>query len=440
MSDKQRLRGVLQILLGAIAIAAAVAIFMYFRSTKKEPEQQEIAERVAIAHAVTAESNNHDVIVRANGTVKPARDVHLASQVSGRVSWISESLNAGKIVREGEDLFRIDTTDYRLAVQQAQAQVESAQSQLQIEEGRGRVAQREWELFAQVNEDEAPNTANRNTANQNPELAQREPQLRAAQVQVESARAQLDQARSNLRRTTVTAPFDAYVEARNIELGAYTSPQSPAAHLVGIEHFWVEVALKTSVLPWIDFAQLNGGGGSRATVSYDLGQSTIEREGVVLRLLQSLDAQGRMARVLVQIDDPLNLEEQGESAEGATDEARLPLLIGSFVTVTITGPTLPDVIAVPRQAQRGANEVWIVSDDERLSIRTINPVWSDSGTVFVPSGESISPGDRLIVTSLASAVEGLKLDIREAESADSDEQGVQPAAAGPEDAADVGGQ
>lgn len=427
-------------ILGVIAIAAAIAIFMFFRSTKKEPEQQEISERVAIAHVVTAERTNHDVVVRANGTVKPARDVQIASQVSGRVSWISDSLNAGKIVREGEELFRVDTTDYRLAVQQAQAQLDSARAQLQIEEGRGRVAQREWELFAQTDQGDTPSTTT-----QNPALAQREPQLRSAQVQVESAAAQLDQARSNLRRTTVTAPFDAYVEMRNIELGAFTSPQSPAAHLVGVEHFWVEVALKTSVLPWINFAQLGGSGGSPAQVSYDLGQSTVERDGVVLRLLQSLDTQGRMARVLVQIDDPLNLAEHDDATENAGEATQLPLLIGSYVSVTIEGPTLPDVIAIPRQAQRGGDEVWVVSDDDRLSVRTIRPVWSDSGTVFVPAGETIQAGDRLIITSLASAIEGLKLDVREADDDELDtidEQVDRPtsAAANSEDAAVVGGQ
>jgi RND family efflux transporter MFP subunit len=413
MSDNSRIRGIFQAVFALIAIGIAVGIFAYFRSTKTEPEKQEITERSVIADVVSVHRGSYPAMIRANGTVSAARDVRLAPQISGRVSWVSDSLNRGRIVREGEELFRIDPTDYRLAVQQAEAQLESARSQLDVEKGRARVAEQEWQLFADTSDDQdAPE-------NSNPSLAQREPQLRAAEVQVQSAEAQLNQARSNLRRTTVKAPFDAYVESRAIEEGAFASPQSPAAHLVGVEKFWVEVALKPELLTWMNFRDSTEDGGSRATVKYDLGRTTITRHGEVLRLLQSLGQQGRMARILVEIDDPLNLDDsESGSARADGDNADIPLLTGAFVDVVIDGPDLNDVIRVPRDAQRNADEVWVVGEDSRMDIRTVDPVWSDEQNIYVDAGSTLKDGDRLIVTSISSPVSGLKIDVREVRDAE----------------------
>lgn len=89
----------------------------------------------------------HEVSVRANGTVIAAEQVVLAPEINGRVVWTNDQLVPGGRFRRGETVFRIDPRDYRLAVDAQSAEVQRAQLEVQLEEGRQRVAEREWNLF-----------------------------------------------------------------------------------------------------------------------------------------------------------------------------------------------------------------------------------------------------------------------------------------------------
>ena len=64
------------------------------------------------------------------------------------------------------------------------------------------------------------------------------------------------------------------------------------------------------------------------------------REGTVIRFLSDLESNSRMARVVVEVKDPLALEDANAGLE--------KLFLGSFVKLEIELPTLQDAIRVPR--------------------------------------------------------------------------------------------
>jgi hypothetical protein len=161
--------------------------------------------------------------------------------------------------------------------------------------------------------------------------------------------------------------------------------------------------------------------GSPATVRYDIGGRSVERPGKVLRLLGDLDPVGRMARLLVGIDDPLGLK-AGTSAAvagakdagaGATDTGdagggfELPILIGAFVDVAIDAHSVEDVVEVPRLALRGDSTVYVYGKDDRLELRDVEIVWRRTDSVLIKSG--LEPGDEVIVSRVPNAVPGLSL-------------------------------
>ena len=83
-------------------------------------------------------------------------------------------------------------------------------------------------------------------------------------------------------------------------------------------------------------------------------------------LLGDLDPNGRLARLLISIDDPLNLK---------ANHDQLPLLLGSYVTVNIAGKTMENIMVIPRDAIRNldgraaSNQgIWIMDRDDRLQI------------------------------------------------------------------------
>ena len=53
----------------------------------------------------------------------------------------------GTFVSKGQTLFRIDARDYVLALQRAQAELQSAESALSLERGQQQIAKREWQIL-----------------------------------------------------------------------------------------------------------------------------------------------------------------------------------------------------------------------------------------------------------------------------------------------------
>lgn len=410
MNIRQALvRGLLPLLL----IAAAIGVASWLMSTKPQSKQRPVAEQGLLVEVQAVERGAYTVQVVAQGTVVPEQAIELSPEITGRVEWKNPELTAGGHVAAGEALVRVDRRDFELALAQRRAAVAQAEAELELEQGRKRVAEKEWALF------------HRKDAGV-PALAQREPQLRSVELALESARHALEQAKLTLARTELRAPFNAIVRQNMTEVGRLVGPAQPMAELVGSDLFLVEVSLALADLQWLRIpgvgqplltpaartALTTGTGAEKAlakqttlaTVRQQVGGSEILRTGFVTRLLGDLDPVGRMARLLVAIRDPLGL--QGDKA-GATE---LPLLLGAYVQVTLHGPELSDVVAVPRQALRQGERVYVASPDNRLEIRQVQVLRREQEHVLVRAG--FSAGERLIVSAIPSAVPGMALRVQ----------------------------
>ena len=115
-----------------------------------------------------------------------------------------------------------------------------------------------------------------------------------------------------------------------------------------------------------------------------------------------------MARILVAVKDPLGLQDSRETIR--------PLLIGEYVRVEIEGSPLSQVFRIPRLALRENDTIWVVGEDSTLNIRPVTTIWRDTQTVFLDQG--LHPGDKLIVSDLAAPVEGMKIKMQGAETAE----------------------
>lgn len=59
--------------------------------------------------------------VHSQGTAMPSTESQLIPEVSGRVTWMSDSLVSGGYFKEGEELAKIDDLDYRNSRDRAKA-------------------------------------------------------------------------------------------------------------------------------------------------------------------------------------------------------------------------------------------------------------------------------------------------------------------------------
>ncbi|MCA9621923.1 MAG: HlyD family efflux transporter periplasmic adaptor subunit [Myxococcales bacterium] len=401
------------LVIGALILVLGIGFAVFLVKTKPKPQKTEAKEITTLVDVVELRVDKHPVRMQLSGEVMPAQRVVMMPEVGGRVMWQSDDLVPGGMVQKGKPLVRLDARDYALAIQSQQAQLSSQELNLKMEQGRRTVAEREWDLFNREREQAGlpPLEAQEEGEDR---LALREPQMQSAKVAVDSAKSALARAQLQLSKTTLTAPFNAFVQTENVDVGQLVSPGYQLATLVGTDAFWVQVSIPVDKLSFLALPQ-GDQPGSKAKVWVEAGGKASAREGEVIRLLGDLDPVGRLARILVEVKDPFMLDQSGATTipapqgdEGAPT-ASPPLLLGSFVRVEVAGVELEDVVSIPRRALHENDQIFLVAPDETLVVRDVTVVWGDEDDVLVTGG--LKNGDRLVTTPVAAPIPGMKLKI-----------------------------
>jgi RND family efflux transporter MFP subunit len=228
-----------------------------------------------------------------------------------------------------------------------------------------------------------------------------EPQLKNARATLAAAEAAISKARLNLERTVLRAPFNCLVRSEQVDIGQYLTAGATVGQVFGTDRAEIVVPLPLEELAWLQVPRFEGTQqGSPARVSIEAAGRQYLWPGRVVRALGEVDERGRMARLVVAVQDPFYLKKP------APDE-RPPLSPGLFVDVRIEGRTLERVLAVPREAVHEGDVVWLADADDRLHIRRVTVARREREQVLVSSG--IGDGDRLVLTLLSGVAEGLRL-------------------------------
>ena len=130
-----------------------------------------------------------------------------------------------------------------------------------------------------------------------------------------------------------------------------------------------------------------------AQVKADFAGSEHIWEGRVVRTTGQVDKTSRMVTVVVEVANPFD-----------TSGGRPPLLSGVFAEVLIEGNILKNAVAVPRDAIREGNRVWVVNEG-RLHVRTLEIARADKDFAYITSG--LDDGVVIVVSSLDVVVNGM---------------------------------
>lgn len=336
--------------------------------------------------------------IEAMGTVVPARKVELHPQVSGEIIKVSEQYVPGGLFRAGDEILQIDPKDYVLAVKRRESEVAQAMSNVKIEQGQQIIAQRELEMIGEAIDEK------------NNDLILRKPQLESVQAQLSLAQATLEQARLDLQRTRIHAPFNSIVISRSANIGSRVLNSTLLATLVGTDQYWIEVAVPVDQLKWIRIPGPGINSGSSARIYNDnVWRDGEYREGKIMQLVGDLESEGRMARLLIAVEDPLDLD--------GKDGRKPRLLIDSYVRVIIDGTPQKSVISIDRKHVHDGNLVWIMDEQDRLNIRTVSILFRGKSNVLVTSG--VKAGERLVTTDLSAPVNNMPLRLEDEASSQS---------------------
>lgn len=371
----------------SILIGAAAVILLIF-STEPEASRETATKQTPMLVQVTeAEQGDFTPTISATGTVIPSQEIMLSPRVSGQVVDRSPNFTPGGYVEEGEMILQIDPSDYETALTQAQSDLRQARSELQRELGLQQAAQREYDLL----ED--------SLSKENRALVLRQPQLESVRAQVDAAESNVKQAELNLERTSIVAPFSGHVLARNVNVGSQVSPGQDLGQLVAMNSYWIETTVPVSKLRWLSFEEQQNEDGSPVKIRNRTAWLPDEyRSGYLYSRLGSLENETRMARVLVEVPDPLARQ---------TENAGQPeLIIGSFLQVDIQAQSLEDIIRVNRDHLRQKQTLWVMEGDS-LSIRDVNIHFQDEEFAYINDG--IEEDEQIITTNLATVNNGAPL-------------------------------
>ncbi len=173
--------------------------------------------------------------------------VPIAPEVSGTVTDVQVSNN--QYVEQGQILFRINSEQYELALQKAEAGLLSARASLQK-------AEQDAIRMRRIKKQDPGAISDRR-------LESSEASLKSARGRLQSAIASADTARLNLERTTVRAPEDGVVTDVNINAGHFATAGKPLMTFIAVKNIWLRA----------DFTENNLGHmrpGTTALIAFDM--------------------------------------------------------------------------------------------------------------------------------------------------------------------------
>ncbi len=300
-----------------------------------------------------------------------------SSEVRPQVSGVVEKrfFTEGSVVRKGQPLYQIDASLYRAAVNQANANLSSAQASAQA-------TATQAARYAPLAKIEAVSQQ---------ELTNAVAQARQGQAAIAQNRASLDTAKINLRFTTVPAPISGRVGRSAFTVGALVtnSQTEPLTTIQQLDPIFVDVQQSSADLLALRHALADERGvmPTRAQVRLkledgsDYGQTgTIEFTEVVVD----------------QATGTVTLRARFPNARGV-------LLPGMFVRASFSQAVNSHAFLIPQQAvshdPRGSATLFLVGPGNKAMQRTVTAERTEGADWVVTAG--LQPGDHVITQGLA---------------------------------------
>jgi membrane fusion protein (multidrug efflux system) len=301
---------------------------------------------------VVAAQQDWEQTVSAIGSVTPVNGVTVSADLAGVVRAIE--FESGRSVKAGDVLVRLD-------VRQEQAQLSSAQAQLNL---------------ARLNFDRAKGLRSEGVLSQ--------ADYDSAKAELDKADASVKEIQATIDRKTITAPFSGVLGIRQIHLGQYLSEGAPIVPLQSLDPIHVDFGVPQQAL-----ASIKVGGVIRVTTD---GLGATAFEGKITAIDSVVDAATRNAQVQATLANPNH-----------------QLHPGMFVKADAILPASTQVIAIPTSAIRYApygDSVFVVEQvknpkgEEYLGVRqqVVKLGEARGDQVAVLSG--LKPGEQIVTSGV----------------------------------------
>jgi RND family efflux transporter MFP subunit len=365
------------IILGIFAFRIALGILNGIHSRiQAEAALHSVAKEsaVPVVEVVYPKAGTDAPEIALPGNTQAFDDTPIHARTSGYLKqWY---VDIGARVRRGQLLATIETPELDQQLEQARADLQTAQANFQI---------------AQITAARWQNLVKTNSVSQQ-ETDQATFDLSAKMAHVNSNRANVERLQQLQAFERVIAPFDGLITARNIDLGALiqagenTTPKE-LFHLAAIQVLRVYISVPEIYAPSVK-------NGAAVTVTLDAFPNEVFN-GAIVRNSQSIDLTSRTLNVEVDVDNPAGR-----------------LLPGAYAFVHFKLPSGAHAVTIPSNALLFRSEglrVGVVRDG-RVALTPII-VGEDYGNSIEVRG-GLTPNDTIIVNPSDSLADGTPVRVR----------------------------
>lgn len=348
-----------------LILALAVGGFLWLKATKPQVQTPTVQEKTWPVAAMSVELE----------TLRPERTVFAQVSVPQQVrlqapfaGWVEAvPVKPGMTVAPGDLLVRLDDTDARALLTQAQADVADLEAQIRIEQ---------MNLAAQKK------LVARKLAN---ELSVEQLQAKLAQLnaRLEKARARLVQVQRDVAKAVMRADTPLRIVAVKVGRGERVAPGQ-------------------LLLSAYDPADLE-----LAVVVPDALWRRVATRADQLRLVDAAGRRYPFARVAAE-RTPLGVKLWFSAAD-------TPLTLGDLKKLILQLPPVAQVVAVPYSALYGEDHVYVVEAGRlrRVSVTWLGEITRQAQTLALVQG--LSEGQQVLTTHLPNAIDGLRVSVQGAQ-------------------------
>jgi RND family efflux transporter MFP subunit len=287
---------------------------------------------------------------------------------------------SGGFFKKGDVLLKIDPLDYEVALEQSRASLASARSEFtNATKAHNRLLDlAKRQSASQSQQDDALN------------------RLRFAQASIREATARLSKAERDITRTTVTAPYDGRVRTERVDIGQFVTRGAPIASLYATDVAEVRLPIQDEELAYLQLPLSGQTDQHMPTVILRARFAGEEHtwQGRIVRTEGELDPKTRMINIVAQVQSPY--ERSG---------SRPPLAVGLFVEAEIIGKRVDNVFVLPRSALQANEQVYVMTDENRLSFREVEIIREVGEDVYITGG--LKRGETISLSTVNNAIEGM---------------------------------
>jgi len=369
-------------------ILSAVAITAILSALRPKPLKAPVEKPVPVVEVLPIEVSEVFFSVLTQGNVTAKSQTSLTSEVSGRVKWVSPKFNVGGYFEKDELMLEIDPISYEVALLQAQARLDAARARHIEEQARAEQAEKEWKMTGRPLKDA-------------PILALRVPQLKQAEADVKAAEADVKNAEIKLARTKISAPYAAMVAQKQVDIGQFVSTGTPLAQIFSVSEAEIRLPVKPLDLEVVNLPSPKANKLDNIKVELDvrIGKQQFNLPARLVRHEGTINQSTRVSYLVAQVDDPYSLH------------AEKPVLpVGAFVSAKLTSMTPVKALALPRALLHRGDTLYLMTPENKLLIKKVSPLRSEYEMVYF-SPDSLPLDHRVVVTNLASPVNGMSLQV-----------------------------